>query len=585
MNGVLRTFRKRNIQANFYHFMLVVFVVVIWACLTCGLLINYFSLKSVVSKLYSNSKLPGLFIECDQVSAADENYLEQKYTISKRLILNKTATDGYKDFDAEIIVANGKISIPYIVDGDKGSGCFVDAKFAEKNHIGQNFSKITFEYTLGAETQNISFNVIGIMTIAEDLRVQDTGLIFIDENAFLSGLKVAFAGIDDADLSILKYNQVLIENDVSDGEIQQIAEYYESSSSNLLNLYRFEDTDAAKQVAAELKRAELMTYTVPSLFLLVSMLVIISAMSQLILQERYNIGLLKSFGINSKSIVANYAGYGRFFCVLGAMIGLAISPLFVPNFTFFIYDKIYNLPGDMVVMYCPWWIILAIVCFAGIIGYLSALISCLSILGKTPKECMNKSIKIRLKSRNKRTKLPTAFSVLARNIKLNISRTIMAIISISGGALLCLLGFGVEKLKSENYNIEVLQIFSKIFTAFALVLIVLSIIIFLIQIFKERTKEMAVLRLNGIGYMKIWVSVLLEMAAVSILSIVVSFILCGPVFSLMLNLFGVTAKFTIDFVCYLQVFAIVMAVTIVIAAMGIYKIFKLNINDTLKFSE
>ena len=50
-----------------------------------------------------------------------------------------------------------------------------------------------------------------------------------------------------------------------------------------------------------------------------------------------------------------------------------------------------------------------------------------------------------------------------------------------------------------------------LFKGFSVVLILLAIVVLIVQIFKERTKEMAMMRLHGVAYFKIWLTVLFEM--------------------------------------------------------------------------
>ena len=72
-----------------------------------------------------------------------------------------------------------------MVEGEKGNGCYVDAKFIDKYKIGINFSKIYFDYTIDGETKKLEFKVLGSFAMAEDLIVDDKCSIFIDEKYFL----------------------------------------------------------------------------------------------------------------------------------------------------------------------------------------------------------------------------------------------------------------------------------------------------------------------------------------------------------------------------------------------------------------
>ena len=130
-----------------------------------------------------------------------------------------------------------------------------------------------------------------------------------------------------------------------------------------------------------------------------------------------------------------------------------------------------------------------------------------------------------------------------------------------------------------------MRMFSGIFEWFSLVLVLLAIIVLIVQIFKERTKEMAMLRLHGTEYLKIWLTVLFEMMFVSILGIAVSFVLCQPLLVLVSAIAGIEAIFIADFMCYLWTFLIVFLITVVVATASIPRVYKLSIIDTLKTPE
>ena len=585
MKNTLVKFRKRNIQANIYHFLLVIFVVALSVCLSCGLCINYFTLNGAIENYNAKSSLASCIVETDEFGPLDKTFFDSNFQYGTRLEFESNVTVGSKTYVADIIVADGSVSIPYIVDGKKGVGCFVDIYSVEKYNFGINYSQVSFDFELDAQTKTLPFNVIGSVAMAEKMIKTEKLTIFIDEQSFVKILSEQFEGVAEDDFSVIKYNQVLIKNSVSDEDVQKIENYYESSTSNLLALELLDDLESYKTIKNEVKQAKIMSYTFPLLFLLVSILAVVSTISQMLVKERYNIGLLKSFGVGNGSLVSNYSGYGAFFCFVGAILGLLLAPLIVPNITFESYDKMYILPRELVKLICPWWLIVTFVVAAVIIGYFSALFVVVKIVNKTPKECMSRTIKIKLKSRKKRSKLPTLMSVSMRNIRVNPSRTILGIISIGGGALLCLIGFGVESIYGNNKEIVQLQslnTFAQIFKTFSFILVFVSLIIIIIQIFKERIRELALLRLNGNGRFKMWITIFYEMIFVSIFGLCVAFVLCQPTMILIFKLFNKNVNFVVDFMCYFKVFISIILMVCAVSILGFIRICKLSLTDTLK---
>ena len=587
MNGILNRFRKRNIQTNFYHFVLVIFVIAVSVCLIAGLVINYLTLSRSTTKFFESSKLPSMWIETTPISSEDEAFLSSRFEYDKRYKFESSFKTGSSEYEGTFLVSNGETSIPYIIEGEKEKGCYVDAKFAKEHRFGLNHSKVALNYELDGETKRIEFKIVGFISFAEDVIADGDCVIFVDENAFLETLKMYFTDINEEDLTILDYNQVLIKSDVSDEDKKIIQNYYDNSASNIISIQEKETLPSVLAIEKEVEIAKNMLWIFPIIFIVISILVVISAISQMTFKERYNIGLLKSIGISNKQIISNYCGYGSFIGFFGAVLGFILAPLIIPNMTFETYDRLYNLPRDEMKLTCPASLIVLTIIIAVLIGYFTTLFVCLNLTKKTPKECMSKYSKTSLKSRKKKNNLPAVIGAPLRNIKINLTRTIMSVIGVAGSSLLMIIGFGIEKVlivsdKKELYGVGV---FSEIFKGFSVALLILTITILLVQIFKERLKEMSMRRVHGEGYVKIWVSVLLEMVFIGLVGFIISAILASPTMLLNRYIFGINEHLSINFLSYFKTFLIVFLTIVISASFGLIKIYKLNLGESIKFSE
>ena len=586
MKGILNRFRKRNIQTNLPHLILVIFVVAVSVCLITGLFISHLTLSSSIDKFYASSNLPNLWIETDKLTAEDEVFLSE-YEYSKRYSFERHIVIGNNKYKARFIVSDGEVSRPYLVEGEKGKGCYVDYKFIDKFNIGINYSVVSFNYTLAGQTHRLDFKVLGSLALAEDLLVDDECVIFIDEEYFLEKLSVQFEEISIDDIKI-NYNQVLITSDIDDVERSKIKDYFENTSTSNLKFIKSQSEIASFiAVAKEIEMSEQMLFIFPLLFIVVSILVIVSAICELVSRERYNIGLLKSLGIKDSKILSNYCGYGVFVCFIGALIGILVSPLIVPNMTFETYDLLFSLPRDEVKMSIPVLLIILIFISALIIGYFSAFFVCFGLTRKTPKECMLEIKKIKKDKRKRRKKFGMIGSAF-KSMQNNLPRTIMSIVGITGCLMLTLMGFGVSGIKPQTMNaqnIKTFDIFAKVFQLFSIIILLLTVVILIMQIFKEKSKEMAMLRIHGESYIKIWLALFVEMLIIALISFVLAGIICQPIFIVMLRLFGINKILFINFASYLKTFLIVTFCIIAIAFCAVLKVCKINIVDATKLSE
>jgi len=146
VNGVLGRFRKRNIQTNFYQFILVIFVVAVSVCLIAGLFINYLTLKNSTNNYFKNSKLPNLWVETNQITSDDERFYSSRFEFEKRFKFESSYRVGSSDYEGIFYVSNAEVSIPYIVEGEREKGCYVDLKFAKEHGFGLNHSVASFDF-------------------------------------------------------------------------------------------------------------------------------------------------------------------------------------------------------------------------------------------------------------------------------------------------------------------------------------------------------------------------------------------------------------------------------------------------------
>lgn len=587
MNSILKRFRKRNIQTNIHHFVLVILVVAVSMGLFMGLLINSMTLKNTIKTYHSNTNLPNIWVSTNQVTQADDEFFAEYFDYEKRLFLSQKITTGSKEYDANIYVSNGKKATPYVEEGSREWGCFIDKNDAKKYGLEMNYSKFVVGFNYGGENLNLEFMINGYCSLSEDMVSGDRARIFIDEQLFLSKLKSALPLVDENDVKI-SYNQVLINSQKIEESKAKIQDYYDTASSTLYGIYEQKDIESLTKMTAEVKQADIMSYTFPMLFVLVSILVIVSAISQLVYSQHYNIGLLKSMGVPTKKITMNYCGYGMFFCFIGSIFGLILAPLIVPNVTFDVYDGLYSIPREYVKLQNPVLMNILVVLGMVLVGFLSSYFVCNKLIKKPPIECMRHEVKIKMKSRNKKNKLPNILKMPMRNIRVNRTRTVMSIVSVAGCSLLFMMGYSINEFYKQNAHtvqISTMRMFSGIFEWFSLALILLSIIVLIVQIFKERTREMAMLRLHGTPYLKIWLTVLFEMLFVCIIGLGVAFVLCQPALMLAFAMFGIKTKFIANFMCYFLTFLIVFLMSAVVASVSIPRVYKLSITDTLKSPE
>lgn len=468
MNKTFRKFKIRNIKSNIRQFLSVIIIVILSSMLLSGFIVNASTLETSVSRYYTETNLADMWVYVDSVTEEDEEFFESsEIECSKRLYFETSASiNNGQNNGVKIYVGNGAISNPVIESGWRG--LLVDKHTADSNNIQFGIDEIkfsiNFETDLGEISLDLTQKITGTMNFVESADSYSETSIFIDEESFIYYVNAELSNLGlTQQITEVPYNQILVKTDNFDETSSVIENYYSQSSSTLLFIASRDSIESVSLLETEINQTWQMIYVFPIIFLIVSVLVILTTIDQLIIQEKFKIGTLKSIGVPDKKILRHYSSYGAYLCLIGCVVGVILGIIIIPSVMFVKYRLLYSIPADYVVTNVPiLWILLLVV---GIIllGYLVSFVACHKILHKKPIECLRFEINLQAKNlkktRGKFKKIPLSVKMAARNIRIKPIRTIMASIGIAGCTALLLAGFGIGDTLSNSINNDLGKVF------------------------------------------------------------------------------------------------------------------------------
>lgn len=475
MNKILKKYRKRNIRDNFKQFLSVIFIVLLSTMLLSGFITNVFTLKSTINSYFETTNLADIWVNTDNVSQQDEDFLKlNNLEYDKRLYFESTSEIKTLKLQnsAKFYIYKGEVSNPYIETGKWG--CVIDKNVARNHNIRAGFDEISFSYSFEFNGQEYDFDfnqrLTGTMSLDESADSYSSWAIFIEEEVFIQSLKSQLAeeieGFNEHDFEGLHYNQILIKTDNIQETSNIIYNYYENSttSSKLLYLFDRSSIESVRLLEDEVKQAEKMIYVFPVIFLIVSVLIILTTIDQLVIRERKRIGILKACGVQNKKILRHYSHYGSILCFFGAVAGSLLGVFIIPEIMFAKYDNIYSIPEDLIQLNVPYlWICLMIISIV-LLGYVVSFLRCYKILKANPIECLRNNFSGYAKKRKKKKcrfkKMPISFRMAVRNISMKPIRTLMASIGIAGCVSLLFAGFGMGDTIDKSLHNDLKNVFN-----------------------------------------------------------------------------------------------------------------------------
>lgn len=202
---------------------------------------------------------------------------------------------------------------------------------------------------------------------------------------------------------------------------------------------------SVNQFSQEITKHKMMADIFPVVFIIITMLILLTTMTRIIAHQRNQIGILKANGFKNKTLILHYMSYGFLMVLFGSLLGLVLGPMTLPHLFYPSMIKSYQLP-----LWNPSWsinftfVMVLIVLFSLSVSYLA--VSSISnekpsdsIKPKAPKVSTSGVIE-KLKIWNK-----LSFNVRwnYRDAKRNKLRGLMTLIGVMGCSALLVGAFGL----------------------------------------------------------------------------------------------------------------------------------------------
>lgn len=371
---------------------------------------------------------------------------------NRQLVINSIA-DFKNDPDITLhFLEDDSISKFYKVKGDNfnlsdGDGVWLDIRFADAKNltVGDN---ITFEFN-GVEIQK---QIRGLGYSPEHLyQTSDSSMIpDYDKMGFAYLSHKAFP------ISDVPYNVLLVKYDAN-------ATAYEKQLDNDLDRnYSTFMTRAQHPSFAEFhdetEQHKMMTDVIPLIFIIISMLTLLTTMTRIINSQRTQIGILKALGFKNRTIMLHYISYGFLMVLAGTVLGFILGPVTLPPVMFEEMSSLYSI---------PYWLsgfdisfIIVSILMVGL-SVLISYLACRNIVNESPSSAIRpKAPKITTSGFLEKFKFwkRTSFNVRwnYRDTKRNKFRALMSIVGVMACTLIIVASFGCmdgfDEMKEWSYE-------------------------------------------------------------------------------------------------------------------------------------
>ena len=274
----------REISHNWFQYLSMIVIIALAVTLFTGFVSNRLMLEKRVDTMFSDANIWDINVYTTSILESDDTFFDnlENAEVEYRFFAEGTMNN----VSAKIYLGDNFISVPIIIEGEKG--VLIDNSFAASRgyEIGDLITIDLVDYS-----QSLELTITGLMRYPEVASIKTTCPVYInlEDNSSLSLLFQMF------------HNQVLIQTDDVSGLKEQILTHFQGQG-NLLFIYEKDTMESYSLLSTEVSQSRAMIVVFPIIFLVVSILVILTTISQLILRERTNIGTLKALGYSDFTI-------------------------------------------------------------------------------------------------------------------------------------------------------------------------------------------------------------------------------------------------------------------------------------------
>lgn len=440
--------------------MLLMIILGVGIFLGCN--IEWYSIKTNRTNYYEDTGYPEYRIYKDSFSLDElervKDFSNAKYATRALIALGSLNNNTYLMLN---VLEDSQNIKPLYIDGEiysnEAEGIYLSDLYAKENNI-----KLNDYLDIEVEGLKIHEPVKGLIKSSEYL------ICLKDSSQLLPNYK-EYAYCYLSPKMITKYlgqafyNTIYVSSKLSTSDFEAEAINALGSSITVLS---YEDETGYSGSNGEIEEGKTMALLIPTAFILIAVLTMVTTMARISTNERIQMGVLKSLGFKRKRIARHYSLYGLFIGTLGTLIGCGLA--------YGIAYYIINPKGPMSTyldfpswnLYMPWYGILIVVLLPILLGLISYLIVNNELKGtacetlKPKKEKAVKASQIEKTKLFKKASFQTKWNI--RDMLRHKTRTIMSVFGVLFSTILIFACMGMRDtvldfkntLYNENYNFE-----------------------------------------------------------------------------------------------------------------------------------
>ena len=326
----------RDIKINKTQFISIFLMAFLGIFAFCGVCSEYYGLEQTSSDFYTDTNLADGWIYNTTITDDAIDEINNFTTNSEKQLVVQSVANFSNDPDITLhFVEDNEISKFYVSQGQEfnlsdESGVWLDKRFADAQNlsVGDNISFKFNGIEIEKEIKGIGYSPEYVYeasptSIIPDFK--DIGFAYMSYKAFPSDIK---------------YNVLLVKFNQSPNDFKNSLD----DSVEYLSFTKQSEHVSVSQFNEEMAQHKMIGDVFPIVFILVTFLTLLTTMTRIISHQRTQIGVLKAVGYKNRTIILHFMSYGFWLVLAGAILGLILGPMIIPNLFYPTMTYRYSLP-------------------------------------------------------------------------------------------------------------------------------------------------------------------------------------------------------------------------------------------------
>ena len=326
----------RDIKINKTQFISIFLMAFLGIFAFCGVCSEYYGLEQTSSDFYTNTNLADGWIYNTTITDDAIDEINNFTTNSEKQLVVQSVANFSNDPDITLhFVEDNEISKFYVSQGQEfnlsdESGVWLDKRFADAQNlsVGDNISFKFNGIEIEKEIKGIGYSPEYVYeasptSIIPDFK--DMGFAYMSYKAFPSDIQ---------------YNVLLVKFNQSPDDFKNSLD----DSVEYLSFTKQSEHVSVSQFNEEMAQHKMIGDVFPIVFILVTFLTLLTTMTRIISHQRTQIGVLKAVGYKNRTIILHFMSYGFWLVLAGAILGLILGPMIIPNLFYPTMTYRYSLP-------------------------------------------------------------------------------------------------------------------------------------------------------------------------------------------------------------------------------------------------